>query len=305
MPVVERAPLLDALAHLLLVLSLATLCLPVWLALVAASLPLEEAARVPLPLLPGDRLLENLAAAWRRAELGRALFNSTLMASGIAAGKIALAVLSAFALVYFRLRLRWLAFGAIFASLMLPVEVRIVPTYEVVANVLVPVYALAGWLGLGPALAAEGAGTGAKLSLLNTYAGLILPLTASATATFLFRQVFLSLPEELTEPALVDGCRPLAFLWFVLLPLSRTNIAALFIILFVWSWNQYLWPLLVVTDPAYDTAVVAVTRLMPSMDALPRWHETMAAALLATAPPVLVVLVFQRAFVKGLIEQDR
>jgi sn-glycerol 3-phosphate transport system permease protein len=303
--VVERAPLLDALAHLLLVLSLATLCLPVWLALVAASLPLEEAARVPLPLLPGDRLLENLAAAWRRAELGRALFNSTLMASGIAAGKIALAVLSAFALVYFRLRLRWLAFGAIFASLMLPVEVRIVPTYEVVANVLVPVYALAGWLGLGPALAAEGAGTGAKLSLLNTYAGLILPLTASATATFLFRQVFLSLPEELTEPALVDGCRPLAFLWFVLLPLSRTNIAALFIILFVWSWNQYLWPLLVVTDPAYDTAVVAVTRLMPSMDALPRWHETMAAALLATAPPVLVVLVFQRAFVKGLIEQDR
>lgn len=302
---VERAPLLDALTHLLLVLTLAALCLPVWLALVAASLPLEEAARVPLPLLPGDRLLENLAAAWQRAELGRALLNSTLMASGIAAGKIALAILSAFALVYFRLRLRWLAFWAIFLSLMLPVEVRIVPTYEVVANVLVPVQAVAGWLGLAPALAADGVGAGAKLSLLNSYAGLVLPLTASATATFLFRQVFLTVPEELTEAALVDGCRPMAFLRLVLLPLSRTNIAALFIILFVWSWNQYLWPLLVVTDPAWDTAVVAVTRLMPSMDALPRWHETMAAALLAMAPPILVVLLFQRAFVRGLIEQDR
>jgi sn-glycerol 3-phosphate transport system permease protein len=303
--VVERAPLLDLLTHALLVVALAALCLPVWLALVAASLPLEEAARTPLPLLPGDRLLENLAAAWQRADLGRALLNSTIMAAGIAAGKIALAVLSAFALVYFRLRLRWLAFWAIFLSLMLPVEVRIVPTYEVVANVLAPVQSLAGWLGLAPALAAEAAGGTAKVSLLNSYAGLILPLTASATATFLFRQVFLTVPEELTEAALVDGCRPMAFLRLVLLPLSRTNLAALFIILFVWSWNQYLWPLLVVTDPAYDTAVVAVTRLMPSMDALPRWHETMAAALLAMTPPVLVVLLFQRWFVQGLIEQDR
>jgi sn-glycerol 3-phosphate transport system permease protein len=303
--VVERAPLLDLLTHLLLIVALAALCLPVWLALLAASLPLEEAARTPLPLLPGDRLLENLAAAWQRADLGRALLNSTIMAAGIAAGKIALAVLSAFALVYFRLRLRWLAFWAIFLSLMLPVEVRIVPTYEVVANVLVPVQSLAGWLGFGPALAAEAAGGTAKVSLLNSYAGLILPLTASATATFLFRQVFLTVPEELTEAALVDGCRPMAFLRLVLLPLSRTNLAALFIILFVWSWNQYLWPLLVVTDPAYDTAVVAVTRLMPSMDALPRWHETMAAALLAMAPPVLVVLLFQRWFVQGLIEHDR
>jgi len=303
--VVERAPLLDVLTHLLLILALAALCLPVWLALVAASLPLEEAARSPLPLLPGDRLLENLAAAWQRADLGRALLNSTVMAAGIATGKIALAVLSAFALVYFRLRLRWFAFWAIFLSLMLPVEVRIVPTYEVVANVLVPVQSLAGWLGLGPALAAEAAGGTTKVSLLNSYAGLILPLTASATATFLFRQVFLTVPEELTEAALVDGCRPMAFLRLVLLPLSRTNLAALFIILFVWSWNQYLWPLLVVTDPAYDTAVVAVTRLMPSMDALPRWHETMAAALLAMAPPVLVVLLFQRWFVQGLIEHDR
>ncbi|MCL6609617.1 MAG: ABC transporter permease subunit, partial [Geminicoccaceae bacterium] len=213
--------------------------------------------------------------------------------------------LSAFALVYFRLRLRWLAFWAIFLSLMLPVEVRIVPTYEVVANVLVPVQSLASWLGLAPALAAEAAGGTAKVSLLNSYAGLILPLTASATATFLFRQVFLTVPEELTEAALVDGCRPMAFLRLVLLPLSRTNLAALFIILFVWSWNQYFWPLLVVADPAYDTAVVAVTRLVPSMDALPRWHETMAAALLAMTPPVLVVLLFRRWFVQGLIEQDR
>jgi sn-glycerol 3-phosphate transport system permease protein len=303
---VERAPVLDLLTHLLLILALAALCLPVWLALVAASLPAEAAARAPLPWLPGDHLGASLAAAWERGGLGRALVNSTLMALAVAGGKIAVSVLSAFALVYFRLRLRWLAFWAIFLSLMLPVEVRIVPTYEVVANVLTPFVALAEWVGMGAALAGSGGGTAPlKVSLVDSYAGLILPLVASATATFLFRQVFLAVPEELTEAALIDGCGPLRFLRSVLLPLSQANLAALFVILFVWSWNQYLWPLLVVSDPALDTAVVAVTRLMPSMDAVPRWNETMAAALLAMAPPILVVLVLQRWLVKGLVEGER
>lgn len=300
---VERSPVLDALTHLLLIGVLAALCLPVWLAFVAASLPAEEAARAPLPWLPGGHLAASLEAAFARGGLGRALANSLLVASAVAAGKIALSLLSAFALVYFRLRLRWLAFWAIFLSLMLPVEVRIAPTFEVVANVLTPLQALGERLGVASALA--GAGAAPKVSLANSYAGLVLPLVASATATFLFRQVFLAVPEELAEAALVDGCGPLRFLASILVPLSAANMAALFIILFVWTWNQYLWPLLVVSDPALDTAVVAVTRLMPSMDAVPRWNETMAAALVAMAPPILVVLLLQRWLVKGLVEGER
>lgn len=302
---VERSPVLDLATHLLLVLALAALCLPVWLAFVAASLPTEEAARAPLPWLPGDRFLESLEAVFTRSDLGRALVNSFIVASAVATGKIAVSVLSAFALVYFRLRMRWLAFWAIFLSLMLPVEVRIAPTFEVVANVLTPFLALAEWLQVAPALAGVGDGAAPKVSLANTYAGLVLPLVASATATFLFRQVFLTVPEELAEAALVDGCGPLRFLGTILVPLSAANMAALFIILFVWTWNQYLWPLLVVSDPALDTAVVAVTRLMPSMDAVPRWNETMAAALVAMTPPILVVLLFQRWLVEGLIEAER
>ena len=301
----ERRPLFDLACHGLLWLVLALLCLPVWLAFVAASLPVDEAARAPLPWLPGDRFLENVATAWQRADLGRALANSVFMASAVTAGKIAVSILSAFALVYFRLRARWLVFWAIFLSLMLPVEVRIAPTYEVVANLLTPAYALLDLLGAGPAQAGTGADRPAKVSLIDTYAGLTLPLLASATATFLFRQIFLSIPEELAEAALVEGCGPVRFLRSILLPLSRANLAALAVVLFVWSWNQYLWPLLVTTEERYATIVMTMQRLVEATDAAPEFHHVAAVAMLAMLPPVAVVILMQRWFVKGLVETDK
>ena len=230
------------------------------------------------------------------------------MAAGIAAGKIVLSILSAFAIVYFRFPGRMVAFWAIFASLMLPVEVRIVPTYEVVANVLTPFAWLARVLGSGAAfagLADPGSSLTLRWSLLNSYSGLILPLVASATATFLFRQVFLTVPGELVEAAQLDGAGPLRFLWQILAPLSVTNAAALGVILFVYGWNQYLWPLLVTTDPEMSTVVLGVTRLMPSMDSTPEWNVVMAAALVATLPPIAVVLLLQRWFIRGLVEPDK
>ena len=293
---VERSPILDALTHLLLLAGLAAVGLPVYLAFVAGTLGLEEANTVPRPGVAGDQWLENLATVWQRADLGRQLVNSFVMAAGIAAGKIALSVLSAFALVYFRFPFRMAAFWAIFLSLMLPVEVRIVPTYDVMANVLSPLDAAVGAFGLE---------LGVRWSMLNSYEGLILPLIASATATFLFRQVFLTVPDELAEAARIDGAGPLRFLVDVLLPLSRTNIAALGVILFVYGWNQYMWPLLVVTDRDMETVVVGITKLMPGMDAVPRWNEVMAAAFVAMLPPVAVVVVLQRWFVRGLMEQEK
>jgi sn-glycerol 3-phosphate transport system permease protein len=199
------------------------------------------------------------------------------MALGIAIGKIAISILSAFAIVYFRFPLRMLAFWTIFVTLMLPVEVRILPTFEVAAN----------------------------LGLLNSYWGLTVPLIASATATFLFRQFFLTVPDELTEAARIDGAGPLKFFKDILLPLSRTNIAALFVILFIYGWNQYLWPLLITTDEHMYTIVMGIQRMVTVADAEPLWNLTMAVAMLALLPPVVVVLVMQRWFVRGLIETEK
>jgi sn-glycerol 3-phosphate transport system permease protein len=305
---VERTPWLDAGTHALLIVGLALLCLPIYLAVVAASQTAAEVNAGPLSLWPGGELPANVAAAWRKGQLGRQLVNSAVMAAGIAAGKIALSILSAFAVVYFRFPGRMLAFWAIFASLLLPVEVRIVPTYEVVANVLAPLAWAARVLGGGAAfagLAEPGVAVAVRWSLLDSYAGLILPLVASATATFLFRQVFLTLPPELVEAAQLDGAGPLRFLWRIVVPLSVTNVAALGVILFVYGWNQYLWPLLVTTDPEMSTAVLGVTRLMPSMDSTPEWNVVMAAALVAMLPPVAVVVLLQRWFLRGLIEPHK
>jgi sn-glycerol 3-phosphate transport system permease protein len=281
---VERRPLLDLFAHAVLTLGVAILAFPIWVAFVASTQSSSAFNSIPMPMLPGGHLIENYStvlaqgiASAGAAPVAGMLLNSLVMALLIAVGKIAISLLSAYAIVYFKFPFRKLIFWLIFITLMLPVEVRILPTYRVVAD----------------------------LHMLNSYAGLAIPLIASATATFLFRQFFLTVPEELLEAARLDGAGPWRFFRDVLLPLSRTNIAALFVILFIYGWNQYLWPLIVTTDPNYYTIVMGIQRMVTVADATPQWHLVMATVILACLPPVLVVIVMQRLFVKGLVETEK
>jgi sn-glycerol 3-phosphate transport system permease protein len=281
---VERRPWLNALAHLILLLGLATVVYPVWIAFVASTHEAGSLLSGTLPLWPGNNLLENYRAVLTGNYAGAGttpialmLFNSLVMALGIAFGKIVVSLLAAFAVVYFRFPLRMLCFWLIFLTLMLPVEVRIMPTYKVVAD----------------------------LHMLNSYSGLILPLIASATATLLFRQFFMTIPDELMEASRIDGAGPLKFFRDILLPLSRTNIAALFVILFIYGWNQYLWPLLITNDSEWYTVVMGLKTLVTESDEEPKWHLVMAATMLAMIPPVLVVITMQRLFVKGLVETEK
>ncbi len=293
---VERTPILDALSYFLLAAGVVIVGFPIYLCLVAATLPLEDVLRAPMPLIPGSHLLENFRMALNKGHLGIQLWNSFIVAMGVALGKIGISILSAFAIVYFPFRIRMLAFWMIFVTLMLPVEVRILPTYEVAANLFSPLTSIFHLFHIDLSI---------KLSLLNSYSGLILPLVASATATFLFRQFFLTIPDELCEAAKIDGAGPLQFFLKVLLPLSKTNIAALFVILFVTGWNQYLWPLLVTTESDMRMAVVGIQELIPRAEQAPQWNVAMAGALLVMLPPVLVVVLMQRWFVKGLIEHEK
>ena len=292
---VERARLFDLACLGLLVAGLAAIFVPLYYALVVAS-QTDDTVRLSLAALPGPALFDNLAAAWNKADLQRQLFNSAVMALGITIGKLAISLLSAFAITYFQFRFRMVAFWGIFLTLMLPVEVRIVPTFQVAANVASPlnaVLSLGGWQ------------AGLNLSLLDSYGGLILPLIASATATFLFRQFFLTVPDELTEAARIDGASPFRFFLDILIPLSRTNIAAIFVIMFIYGWNQYLWPLLITTDPNYSTIVMGIQRMVNVADTQPYWQLVMATATLALLPPVIVVVAMQRLFVKGLVETEK
>ncbi|MCX7814729.1 MAG: sn-glycerol-3-phosphate ABC transporter permease UgpE [Tepidimonas ignava] len=283
---VERRPWLDALAHALLLLGVAVIAFPVYLTWVASTQSAEQiATSAPLSLLPGDQMLTNYrlallggeTSAGSRFAPGLPMMGVSLaMALTIALGKIAISLLSAFAIVYFRFPLRKLVFWAIFVTLMLPVEVRIGPTYEVIAG----------------------------LGLLNTYAGLTVPLIASATATFLFRQFFMTIPDELVEAARVDGAGPMRFFWDVLLPMSRTSMAALFVIQFIYGWNQYLWPLLVTTDESMYPIVLGIKRLITG-EAYTEWNIVMATAMLAMLPPAIVVLAMQKWFVKGLVDSEK
>lgn len=266
--------------HLGLILGVAVIAFPIWLAFVASTVTHLEIVRPPMPLWPGDQFLENYSRALVsgiNAPVARMLFNSAVMALGIASGKIAISLLSAFAIVYFRFPGRRLFFWLIFLTLMLPVEVRIVPTFEVVAG----------------------------FGMLNSYSGLILPLIASATATFLFRQFFMTVPDELAEAARVDGARPMRFFWDILVPMSRTNMAALFVILFIYGWNQYLWPLLITTDPSMNTVVMGIRQMFPSGDDIADWPVIMATSILAMLPPVVIVVAMQRLFIRGLIESEK
>lgn len=266
--------------HGVLIAGVAIMCFPVYLTFVASTVTQEVITQPPLPLLPGNRIIENFSDALFagvNVPVSTMLINSMVMATGIAIGKIIISLLSAYAIVYFRFPFRMLCFWTIFLTLMLPIEVRIVPTYEVVA----------------------------KLGLLNSYMGLTLPLIASATATFLFRQFFMTVPSELVEAARMDGAGPLRFFRDILLPLSITNIAALFVILFIYGWNQFLWPLLITTDPKMNTIVMGIKQMLPTADDYGNWPVTMATAILAILPPVVVVIMMQKLFVKGLIETEK
>jgi sn-glycerol 3-phosphate transport system permease protein len=282
---VERHPFLDFLSHLVLLLGVAVVAFPLYITFVAATQTADAIVQVPMPMSPGSHLLENLAQAWRgggdgagsTAPVARMMTVSLISALIITVGKIAISLLSAFAIVYFRFPFRQFFFWAIFVTLMLPVEVRIGPTYKVVAD----------------------------LGLLNSYAGLTVPLIASATATFLFRQFFLTVPDELVEAARMDGAGPLRFFKDVLLPLSATSIAALFVIQFIYGWNQYLWPLLVTTNEDMYPVVVGIKRMISGGDAANEWNVVMATALLAMIPPALIVILMQKWFVKGLVDTEK
>ncbi len=268
------------LTHAGLIFGILLVCFPIYIAFVASTVTQPEIVHPPLPLIPGDKFFENYWAALSsgvNAPVWLMLFNSTIMALGITVGKIAISILSAFAIVYFRFPGRMVFFWLIFMTLMLPVEVRIVPTYQVIAD----------------------------FGMLNSHAGLILPLIASATATFLFRQLFLTIPEELAEAARIDGAGPMRFFIDILLPMSRTNIAALFVILFIYGWNQYLWPLLITTDPDMNTIVMGIKQMFPSGDDIADWPVIMATAILAMLPPVAVVIFMQKLFVRGLVESEK
>ena len=268
------------LTHLGLIIGVAFIFFPIWLAFVASTVSQPEIVRPPMPLWPGAQLFETYSKALTagvNAPVALMLGNSLFMALGIAIGKIAISLLSAFAIVYFKFPGKKLFFWLIFLTLMLPVEVRIVPTYEVIAN----------------------------FGMLNSYQGLILPLIASATATFLFRQFFMTVPDELAEAARVDGAGPMRFFFDILLPMSRTNIAALFVILFIYGWNQYLWPLLITTDPSMNTIVMGIKQMFPSGDDIADWPVIMATSILAMVPPVIVVVGMQKLFIRGLVESEK
>ncbi|HYR00894.1 MAG TPA: sn-glycerol-3-phosphate ABC transporter permease UgpE [Casimicrobiaceae bacterium] len=281
---VERRPLLTLASHLILVLGVVIVMLPVYVTFVASTLTAEEVLQAPMSLVPGSHLVENYAKAFAEgtarastAPVGRMMLNSLVMAVVIVVGKIAISLLSAFAIVYFRFRFRMFFFWLIFVTLMLPVEVRIMPTYQVMAD----------------------------LHLINTFAGLTVPLIASATATFLFRQFFLTIPDEFAEAARMDGAGPMRFFFDIVLPLSRTNMAALAVILFIYGWNQYLWPLLVTTEESMYTVTIGIKRMLPGGDAAAEWNLVMATAMFAMLPPVVIVVLMQRWFVKGLVETEK
>jgi len=281
---IENRPLVTLGSHIMLVLGVAIIAFPIWITFVAATHDAVRMTQIPLPLLPGDQFFQNFTQAMNKGISGGAnqgvgmmLFNSLVMALMIAVGKIAISLLSAFAIVYFRFPFRMGFFWMIFITLMLPVEVRIIPTFEVVAN----------------------------LNMLNTYWGLSIPLIASATATFMFRQTFLTIPDELLEAARIDGAGPMRFFVDILLPMSRTNIAALFVILFIYGWNQYLWPLLITTDQSMFTIVMAIKQMLEAAEQAPEWNIIMMTTLLAMLPPVLVVIFMQKLFVKGLTETEK
>ncbi len=280
---IENRRGLDIFSHLMLIVGVIAILFPLYVAVVAATLDNRAVFQTPMTLVPGSQLWQNLVYVWHHgagsnnAPFGHMLINSVVMALAITLGKITVSILSAYAIVYFRFPCRSLFFWLIFLTLMLPVEVRIFPTVEVIA----------------------------RLNMTDSMTGLTLPLMASATATFLFRQFFMTLPDELMEAARIDGASPMRFFFDMVLPLSRTNLAALFVITFIYGWNQYLWPLLIVNDVHLGTAVAGLKSMIASGDVATQWNHVMAAMLMTLLPPLLVVLLMQRWFVRGLVDSEK
>ncbi len=281
---VENRPVRDVFAHAVLIVGIVIVAFPLWVTFVASTLTFDQIVTVPMPLWPGDQLLNNYTQVLTSgsekgssAPVSAMLVNSLIMALSISIGKIFISILSAFAIVYFRFPGRQFFFWSVFVTLMLPVEVRIIPTFKVASD----------------------------LGILNSHVGLAMPLIASATATFLFRQFFMTIPDELAEAARIDGAGPMRFFFDVMLPLSKTHIAALFVILFIYGWNQYLWPLLITADESMYTVVIGIKRMIAGGDASNEWHLIMATAMLALMPPALVVVLMQKWFVKGLVETEK
>ncbi len=280
---IENRPLGRLLAHFILIIGIVIVAFPIYYTFIASTHSTATILAPPLPLVPGGHFIENYSAAF--SGLGRIggvgidtlLFNTLVVALAIAVGKICISLLSAYAIVFFRFPLRMVFFWMIFVTLMLPVEVRIMPTYQVIVD----------------------------LGLIDTYTGLTLPLMASATATFLFRQFFLTIPDELIEAARIDGAGPVRFFKDILLPLSRTNIAALFVVMFIYGWTQYLWPLLVTNDNQMNTIIIALRKMISFADADTEWNLVMVMTILALLPPIAVVVGMQKLFVKGLIETEK
>jgi sn-glycerol 3-phosphate transport system permease protein len=307
---VENTPMLNILTHVILLTGMIILLFPMYLVFNAATLSLQEVNAQPAHLLPGDQFWNNIQEAWITRDFGQKFLNSLIVALGVVTGKIFIACITAFGLVFFEHRLRMPIFWMVFITLMLPLEVRIVPTYAVAANAFQPFQTILDWTGISWLIqAVSGIEVALEWNMLNSYSGLIIPLVATATGTFLYRQFFLTIPDELVEAAKMDGAGPLRFLAEILVPLSRTNIAALATIMFVYSWNQYLWPLLIITDPSYGVVAVELGKLVPDTNttggAIPNWHIAMAGTLIVTIPPVIVVIFMQRWFVRGLINTDK
>ncbi|APS32591.1 MULTISPECIES: sn-glycerol-3-phosphate ABC transporter permease UgpE [Serratia] len=280
---IENRRGLDIFSHVMLIIGVLVVLFPLYVAFVAATLDDKQVFQVPMTLVPGGHLWENIRNIWQggvgnlKVPFSLLLLNSVIMALAITFGKIAVSVLSAYAIVYFRFPLRSLFFWLIFLTLMLPVEVRIFPTVEVISN----------------------------LNLLDSYTGLTLPLMASATATFLLRQFFMTLPDELLEAARIDGAGPMRFFWDIVLPLSKTNLAALFVITFIYGWNQYQWPILITSDASMGTAVAGIKSMISTSGAPTQWNQVMAAMILTLLPPLAVVLLMQRWFVRGLVDSEK
>jgi sn-glycerol 3-phosphate transport system permease protein len=284
MLMVEDRRLGDAIAYIILTIGVLIVAFPVWLTFVASTWDAATIINGKLPLWPGPYFLENYnrilfigTSGTTREPVAGMMLNSFIMAMTIALGKIFISVLSAYAIVYYRFPFRMAAFWIIFITLMLPVEVRIFPTFKVVSD----------------------------LNMLDSYQGLAVPLIASATGTLLFRQFFMTIPDELLEASRIDNAGPFRFFKDTVIPLSMTTIAALFVIQFIYGWNQYLWPLLVTTKDSMQTIVIGIKKMIVTSDALTEWQLAMATAMLAMLPPVLVVILMQRLFVKGLVETEK